>query len=55
MLRQVVYISSATQQFSPEVLEELLARARANNERSGITGMLLYRPLVSADRRGDAG
>jgi hypothetical protein len=42
MLRQVVYISSATQQFSPEVLEELLARARANNERSGITGMLLY-------------
>jgi hypothetical protein len=45
MLRQVVYISSATQQFSPEALEELLARARANNERSGITGILLYHDL----------
>lgn len=42
MLRQVVYISTATQHFSPEALEELLARARANNERSGITGILLY-------------
>jgi hypothetical protein len=42
MLRQIVYISSATQQFTAEALEELLARARANNERSGITGILLY-------------
>lgn len=45
MLRQVVYISSATQHFSPEALEELLARARANNERSGITGLLLHHDL----------
>ena len=45
MLRQVVYISSATQHFSPEALEELLARARANNERNGITGILLYHDL----------
>ncbi len=45
MLRQVVYISSATQHFSAEALEELLARARANNERSGITGILLYHDL----------
>jgi hypothetical protein len=46
MLRQVVYISSATQHFSPEALEELLARARANNERSGITGILLHHDLT---------
>ena len=45
MLRQVVYISSATQHFSAEALEELLARARANNERHGITGILLYHDL----------
>jgi hypothetical protein len=46
MLRQVVYISSATQHFSPEALEELLAWARANNERSGITGILLHHDLT---------
>ncbi len=45
MLRQVVYISSATQHFGTEALEELLARARANNERCGITGILLYHDL----------
>jgi len=45
MLRQVVYISSATQHFSAEALDDLLARARANNERSGITGILLYHDL----------
>ena len=45
MLRQVVYISSATQHFSTEALEELLVRARANNERNGITGILLYHDL----------
>ena len=45
MLRQVVYISSATQHFSPEALEELLARARANNECNGITGILLCHDL----------
>jgi len=45
MLRQVVYISAATQHFSAEALEELLARARANNERNGMTGILLYHDL----------
>jgi len=45
MLTQVVYISAATQHFSAEALEELLGRARANNERNGITGILLYHDL----------
>lgn len=45
MLRQVVYISSATRHFSPEAIEDLLARARANNERTGITGILIYHDL----------
>ena len=45
MLRQVVYISSATRHFSPEAIEDLLARARANNERNGITGILIYHDL----------
>jgi len=38
----VVYISSATQEFSHEDLVELLAVSRRNNQASQITGMLLY-------------
>lgn len=45
MLRKVVYISSATQHLTAEDLEELLTRARTNNERCGITGVLLYHNL----------
>ncbi|MFZ5724358.1 MAG: BLUF domain-containing protein [Pseudomonadota bacterium] len=37
------YLSSAAVPFSPEALDALLARSRANNTRDGITGMLLYR------------
>ena len=39
----LVYASIANQEFSPEELLDLLAISRRNNERSGITGMLLYK------------
>jgi len=42
MLRQLVYISSATRPFEDRELDQLLVAARANNARSGITGVLLY-------------
>lgn len=38
----LVYISSATKLFTEAELLDLLQKARANNERDGITGMLLY-------------
>jgi hypothetical protein len=38
-----VYVSSATELFSRSELSDLLAQSRANNARSGITGMLLYK------------
>ena len=40
---QLVYASSAVAPFSREELFALLAQSRANNERAGITGMLLYK------------
>ena len=39
----LVYVSSAVSQFTDEQLEALLAESRANNERVGITGMLLHK------------
>ncbi|MGA2411874.1 MAG: BLUF domain-containing protein [Candidatus Binataceae bacterium] len=41
-LLSIVYVSTATQLFDAEDLEELLGVARRNNQRDGITGMLLY-------------
>ena len=41
-MHQVVYSSAAVEAFSEAQLTELLANARANNERLGVTGMLLY-------------
>ncbi len=38
----LVYISSATKLFDETELVELLQKARKNNVRNGITGMLLY-------------
>jgi hypothetical protein len=38
----LVYVSSAVDLFSEIELEELLKKARANNHRLDITGMLLY-------------
>jgi hypothetical protein len=39
---QLVYVSSAVRPFTDPQLRELLAKARANNIASGITGMLLH-------------
>jgi len=39
----LVYVSAAVTWFSESELRALLDRARSNNERSGITGMLLYK------------
>jgi hypothetical protein len=42
-LTSLVYVSSATQLFSPEALVDLLECARDKNARLGVTGMLLYK------------
>jgi len=42
MLRQLVYISSATRPFNEVELERLLVAVRAKNAQNGITGILLY-------------
>ena len=42
-LEAVVYVSSASHELSDEEPEALLADSRHRNERSGITGVLLYR------------
>lgn len=41
-LRRIIYMSKASRSMSPELCTVLLLEARRNNERSGITGMLLY-------------
>lgn len=41
-LHRVVYLSSETQSFPPEALEELLVGAREENAKHGVTGVLLY-------------
>ena len=43
MLYHLVYVSSAVELFSTEDLVALLAKSRANNERAGLSGMLLYK------------
>ncbi|MDO9105394.1 MAG: BLUF domain-containing protein [Methylovulum sp.] len=42
-LHCLVYVSLANQEMSDEHLKSMLAKARENNEKLGITGMLLYR------------
>lgn len=42
-LYSLVYTSSAAQPVSDDDLRELLASSRRENERAGITGLLLYR------------
>ncbi|NJM34254.1 MAG: BLUF domain-containing protein, partial [Rhodomicrobium sp.] len=39
----MVYVSAASENLTDEQLRELLAVCRRNNQRSHITGMLLYR------------
>ena len=41
-MHQVIYSSAAVEPFSDAELAQLLSLARANNERLGVTGMLLY-------------
>lgn len=41
-LHRVVYLSSSTQHFPPEALEELLVGSREANARDGVTGVLIY-------------
>ena len=41
-MHQVIYSSAAVAPFSDSALTELLAAARVNNARLGVTGMLLY-------------
>jgi len=39
---KIIYASAASKNFSPEELQQILAVARRNNTRFGISGMLLY-------------
>lgn len=39
---QLVYVSTATHEFDSTQLAELLSKARENNSRDDVTGMLLY-------------
>ncbi len=41
-MRRVIYCSQATHDVSPDELVELLEKSRRNNERVGLSGMLLY-------------
>jgi hypothetical protein len=42
-MHHLIYLSTTTQAFREEELPEMLVRSRHNNERLGITGLLLYR------------
>lgn len=41
----VLYMSTAKLPFTEQELSELLTKSRRNNERAGVTGMLLYKDL----------
>jgi len=41
-VHQLVYISAATNEMPASALAELLRKARANNTRAGITGLLIH-------------
>jgi hypothetical protein len=43
VMYQIVYFSSATTPYTKEDLLAILRVSRANNERDGVTGMLLYK------------
>ncbi len=42
-MHYIVYVSAAVKPFSKAALLELLNKARENNQRLGITGLLLYK------------
>jgi hypothetical protein len=52
----LIYVSSASREFSETELRELLAQSRLNNENLGITGSLYTRTATSCrySRRADA-
>ena len=39
---QLVYISASSVEFTQQDLKQLLAKARENNQRIGVSGMLIY-------------
>ena len=41
-MKRIIYCSQATSDVSPDELVALLELSRANNERAGLSGMLLY-------------
>jgi hypothetical protein len=41
-VRRIIYCSQATADLSPDELVGLLTQARENNQRAGLTGMLIY-------------
>ncbi len=41
-MRQIVYVSSATTQYGPADLPEILSVSRTNNARDAITGLLYF-------------
>ncbi|WP_253206295.1 BLUF domain-containing protein [Curtobacterium aetherium] len=43
MLQSLVYMSSATQPFDAEALEEVLEYSRVRNTQDGLTGLLVHR------------
>ncbi|WP_439691138.1 BLUF domain-containing protein [Curtobacterium sp. SP.BCo] len=43
MLQSLVYMSSATEPFDDNALEDVLAHARARNTADGLTGLLVHR------------
>jgi len=40
-MHQLVYISTSRREISPEMLREILSVSRTNNERVGVTGLLV--------------
>lgn len=41
-IHELIYISAARHNFTEEELQELLVKARHNNQSLGVTGMLLF-------------
>jgi len=40
-MHQLVYISSSRREITPEMLREVLEASRTNNQRGGVTGLLV--------------
>lgn len=42
MVRQLIYISASPDRDAPRGIEDILATSRRNNEREGVTGLLVF-------------